>query len=93
MATAQQLKALIKTYTAGDQDRFLSVTMQIAAHVARTGKGRLAEEFRALVDEAKRRKGRLPHRSRFVQSALASFGADFHLAWLERPAAWDLCRR
>ena len=38
MATAEQLRALVQSYTAGDQNRFMSVAMQIAAHAARTGK-------------------------------------------------------
>jgi SpoVK/Ycf46/Vps4 family AAA+-type ATPase len=56
MATAEQLKALVRSYTEGDDDRFLAVAMQIAAHAARTGKEKLAQELQALVDEAKRRR-------------------------------------
>ena len=54
MATAQQVKALIESYAERDPDRFLSVASQIAAHAARTGKKRLAEELGRLVDEARR---------------------------------------
>ncbi len=54
MATAQQVKALIESYTERDPDRFLSVASQMAAHAARTGKTKLAEELRHLVDEARR---------------------------------------
>lgn len=54
MATAQQLKALIESYGQGDRSRFLSIASQISAHAARTGKTKLAEELRRLVDEAKR---------------------------------------
>jgi len=54
MATAQQIKALLKSYSDGDGDQFLSVAMQIAAHAARTGKGALAQELRDLVDDVKR---------------------------------------
>ena len=54
MATAQQLKALLESYAHGDHGRFLSVATQIAAHAARAGKNRLAEDLRKLVDEAKR---------------------------------------
>jgi len=56
MATAQQIKALVRSYTEGDEDRFLSIAMQIASHAARTGKDTLAKELRDLVDEAKRRR-------------------------------------
>lgn len=60
MATAQQVKALIESYTEGNPDRFLSVAAQIAAHAARTGKTRLAEELRQLVDEARRTQASRP---------------------------------
>ncbi|MCX5647913.1 MAG: ATP-binding protein [Planctomycetota bacterium] len=56
MATAEQLKALVRSYTEGDEDRFFAVAMQIAAHAARTGKEKLAKELQALVDEAKKRR-------------------------------------
>lgn len=55
MATAQQLKALIESYTERNQDRFLAVAAQIAAHAARTGKEKLAQELRQLVEEARRK--------------------------------------
>ena len=54
MATADQLKALFKSYGEGDQDRFLSIGMQIAAHEARAGKTRVADPLRSLIDNAKR---------------------------------------
>ena len=46
MATAEQIKALVRSYSEGDQERFLSVTMQIAAHAARAGKDKLAQAAR-----------------------------------------------
>ena len=52
MATAEQLKALLKSYADGDEDRFYAVAIQVAAHAAKQGHGRLAEELRALADEA-----------------------------------------
>ena len=54
MASASQLKALLKSYLEGDEQRFFSVAMQVAAHEAKLGHGQLAEELRALIDEAKR---------------------------------------
>ncbi len=60
MATAQQVKALIESYTERDPERFLSVASQIAAHAARTGKKKLAEELRHLVDEARRMQAAQP---------------------------------
>lgn len=55
MASADQLKALIASHSKGDDQRFFSVAMQIAAHEAKMGHGKLAEELRALIDEAKSR--------------------------------------
>ena len=53
MASAAQLKALLRSHLEGDEDRFFSVAMQVAAHEAKLGHGKLAEELRALIDEAK----------------------------------------
>lgn len=55
MATAEQLKALLKSYAEGDEERFYAIAIQVAAHAARQGHGRLAQELRAIVDEAKTR--------------------------------------
>jgi SpoVK/Ycf46/Vps4 family AAA+-type ATPase len=57
MASADQLKALLKSHIEGDDQRFFSVAMQVAAHEAKQGHGKLAEELRALIDEAKKRRG------------------------------------
>jgi hypothetical protein len=51
MATAQQIKALLKSYAETDREQFVSVAMQIAAHEARAGKGRLATELKKLIDD------------------------------------------
>lgn len=53
MATAQQLKALLQSYSEADGEMFVSVALQIAAHEARTGKGKFATEIKRLVDEIK----------------------------------------
>ena len=57
MASGEQLKALLKSHADGDDDRFFSVAMQVAAHEARRGHGRLAEELRTLIDRAKSQPG------------------------------------
>jgi SpoVK/Ycf46/Vps4 family AAA+-type ATPase len=59
MPSADQVKALIASLTEGDDAHFYSVAMQIAAHEARLGHVKLAEEIRALIDKAKART-RLP---------------------------------
>lgn len=53
MATATQIKALLKSHLAGDDDRFITIALQVAAHEARQGHSKLASELKLLVDEAK----------------------------------------
>jgi SpoVK/Ycf46/Vps4 family AAA+-type ATPase len=56
MATSEQIKALVASFAAEDDDRFRAVAMQIAALSAKQGKAKLAEELRALLDEAASRR-------------------------------------
>lgn len=55
MATAEQVKALLKSYGEGNGEHFASVALQIAADAARGGKGQLAQQLRDLVDDIKRK--------------------------------------
>ena len=55
MATADQLKALIRSHADGDDERFFSIAMQVAAHAARTGHTKLAQDVRDLIDSAKQK--------------------------------------
>ncbi len=55
MATAEQLKALLRSYSEADGEQFLSVALQIAAHAARTGKTKLADELKILVQDVRRK--------------------------------------
>lgn len=57
MASAEQLKALLRSHLEGDNDRFISVAMQVAAHEAKVGHGKLATELRDIIDKAKSRRG------------------------------------
>lgn len=57
MASADQLKALFKSHLDGDSERFYSVALQVAAHEAKSGHGKLAKELRDIVDEAKGKRG------------------------------------
>ena len=56
MASAKQIKALLQSHLDGDDAHFCSVAMQMAAHEAKLGHGKLAQELRALIDKAKARK-------------------------------------
>lgn len=55
MASAQQIKALLKSHIESDNEHFFAVAMQVAAHEAKLGHGKLAEELRDLIDQAKAR--------------------------------------
>jgi SpoVK/Ycf46/Vps4 family AAA+-type ATPase len=55
MASADQIKALIKSYLSQDGDQFYSVAMQVAAHEAKQGHGQFAQELRDMIDAAKSR--------------------------------------
>jgi SpoVK/Ycf46/Vps4 family AAA+-type ATPase len=55
MASADQLKALVRSHINRDDGQFYSVAMQVAAHEAKVGHGRLAEELRDMIDAAKAR--------------------------------------
>ncbi len=60
MANANHLKALLKSHLEGDEQRFLSTALQLAANEARAGRTQLAEEIRALVDQTKDRRAVRP---------------------------------
>lgn len=52
-ASADHLKALVKSHTAGDDGEFYAVALQVAAKAARQGHHRLALELKELVDRAR----------------------------------------
>ncbi|WP_374765209.1 AAA family ATPase [Yunchengibacter salinarum] len=53
MTASKHLIALLRSHIDGDNEQFLSVAMQVAAHEARQGHGNLAKQLRDLVDEAR----------------------------------------
>ena len=53
MSTARHMIALLKSHLEGDDRRFLSVAMQAAAHEARLGHDKIAQQLKDLIDEAK----------------------------------------
>ncbi|WP_442497533.1 AAA family ATPase [Methylobacter sp. sgz302048] len=54
MASSEQIKALLQSYIEKDDDRFLSIALQVAAHEARSGHGRIAQELRDIIERAKK---------------------------------------
>lgn len=57
MAKAEQIKALLKSHLEGDDQRFFAIAMQVAAHEARLGHAKVADDIRSLVDKAKAQRG------------------------------------
>lgn len=60
MASGEHLKALLRSHIKGDDSHFLAVAMQMAAHEAKQGHGKLAEDLRTLIDSAKSKRTQLP---------------------------------
>jgi SpoVK/Ycf46/Vps4 family AAA+-type ATPase len=59
MATAEQIKSLIRSHMNDKPEQFFTIALQVAAHEAKQGHSSLAHEIRALVDKAKARPGRV----------------------------------
>ena len=55
MATADQVKALVRSHAEGDDPQFYSVAMQVAARASRGGQSRFAQELRELIDNVRKR--------------------------------------
>lgn len=60
MASSSQIKALLTSYINGDEARFYATAMQLAADEAKRGHGKVAEEIRKLIDDARSSKKILP---------------------------------
>jgi SpoVK/Ycf46/Vps4 family AAA+-type ATPase len=55
MASSEQIRALVQSYSDGDDTRFLSVAMQVAAGEARKGHSEFSSELRRMIEKAKER--------------------------------------
>jgi SpoVK/Ycf46/Vps4 family AAA+-type ATPase len=55
MSAARHMIALLRSHLDGDDQEFLSVAMQAAAHEARLGHASIAQQLRELIDAAKAR--------------------------------------
>ncbi len=53
MTASKHLIALLKSHITRDDDQFLSIAMQVAAHEARKGHRQVAQQVRELVDRAR----------------------------------------
>jgi SpoVK/Ycf46/Vps4 family AAA+-type ATPase len=57
MATAEQIKSLIRSHLSEDDERFYTLALQVAAHEAHQGHGELAHDIREIIDKARRTRG------------------------------------
>lgn len=57
MATADQIKSLVKAYVDQDDDKFKTVVLQIAAHEAKLGHDSIARELKQQMDKVGTKKG------------------------------------
>jgi len=57
MATAEQLKSLIRSHFSNDPERFYTTALQVAAHESQQGHGALAVDIREIVDKARKERG------------------------------------
>lgn len=62
MATADQVKALVRSHAEHDDTKFYSVALQVAARAARGGQSHFAQELRDLVDALRREPPKLSGR-------------------------------
>lgn len=54
MASSEHIKALLLSHLERDDERFMSVALQVAAHEARSGHSKLAMELRDIVQKARK---------------------------------------
>lgn len=59
MSTSRHIIALLKSHMEGEEQQFLSVALQMAAHEARKGHTQVAQEIQSLIDQAKNKKSAL----------------------------------
>jgi len=57
MATAEQIKSLIRSHLSEDRERFYTLALQVAAHEAQQGHGALAHDIREIVDKGRKERG------------------------------------
>ena len=57
MATAEQIKSLIRSHLSDEDERFYSLALQVAAHEAQQGHTGLAHDIREIVDKSRKTRG------------------------------------
>lgn len=59
MAKADQIKSLIKLHFENQNERFITVALQIAAHEAKLGHSKLADDIKKIIDNSKSNRPKL----------------------------------
>lgn len=67
MSTSRHIIALLKSHLEGEEQQFLSVALQMAAHEARKGHTKVAQEIQSLVDRAKDEKSALEKKDLYTK--------------------------
>jgi len=57
MATADQIKSLIRSHFGNEKERFFTIALQVAAHEAKQGHPALAHDIREIVEREQRKSG------------------------------------
>lgn len=93
MTKATHLVALLQSHLDGNDEQFLAVAMQAAANEARQGHGKLAQQLRDMVDEARAKKTKPSRAVPLVQprgelaNLVAAKYVDTRLSGMVLPAA------
>ncbi|AXG73851.1 ATP-binding protein [Flavobacterium arcticum] len=82
MATAQQLKTLIKSHFEEGGNRFITLSLQIAAHEAKLGHTALANDIRNLIDNSQPMIRQLKPLNRELEELILEVHADSKLSEL-----------
>ena len=61
MATADQIKSLVKAYIDRNDEKFKTVVLQIAAHEAKLGHDNLARDLKIQVDKLGQKRASIVH--------------------------------
>src|SRR5690625_1714857 len=65
MATADQIKSLIRSHYAENEEHFNSIVLQLAAHQARKGHTKLAREIKSIVESEQIKRNKVLHINEF----------------------------
>ena len=79
MATANQLKMLVKSHFEDNSEKFNTVALQIAAHEAKLGHTNLANDIRKIIDAAKINKPKLKNIDPNLQGLFLEIYPQEHL--------------